>query len=153
MCGKCAPFLKQAEAYCEKQGLRLTAPRAQVLGIMVESARPLTAYEILEQLGKTVRNPKPPTVYRALEFLQGAGLVHRVESLNAYLTCGGHDHGGADIQFLICDGCGDVREVDLPHVADNVARGATAVGFKASRSSTEVHGLCDGCSDESLRDK
>lgn len=144
MCIRCEPFIEQAEAFCAKQGLRLTLPRAQVLGIVVESAGPMTAYQILDQLGKMVKNPAPPTVYRALEFLQETGLVHRIESINAYVAChAGHAHGNA--QFLICDDCGDVREIDIPHIAHDVLKVAGVAGFIPTRHNTEIHGQCADC--------
>ena len=146
MCNKCSPFIEQAMAYCEERGLRLTEPRAQVLGIVVEAGHPITAYEALEALGKLVKNPKPPTVYRALEFLQKAGLVHRIESMNAYVACGGeHAHGGG--QFLICDECGDVQEVHISKMEKNIQLETGAMGFKAGHWSAEIHGTCKDCQD------
>ena len=105
--------LADAEAACNESGLRLTETRRQVLELVGGSHAPIQAYDILEQLH--AKNPKavPPTVYRALEFLQNAGLVHRIESLNAYVGCGkpGEPHIG---QFLICTMCGAVAEIDEP---------------------------------------
>lgn len=148
MCGKCAPYIDQAIAYCETHGLRLTEPRAQVLAIVVEAAKPITAYEALAELGKVVKNPKPPTVYRALEFLQEAGLVHRIESLNAYVVCHGghgHHHDHQSGQFLICDECGDVQEVHMTQVEKTIDNKAHDMGFKPKNWSTEIHGTCKGC--------
>jgi Fur family zinc uptake transcriptional regulator len=144
MCGKCSPYLEQAAEYCAARGLRLTEPRAQVLGIVVEAGQPLTAYEVLDELGKLVKNPKPPTVYRALEFLQGAGLVHRIESMNAYVACGG-DHAHANGQFLICDECGDVQEIQIAQMDKTIDDKAGAAGFKPEHWSAEIHGTCRDC--------
>ncbi|MGB4058039.1 MAG: hypothetical protein WBK77_08155 [Alphaproteobacteria bacterium] len=67
--------------------------------------KPLGAYEIPERLGKKIKNPKPPTVYRAIEFWAEHGFIHRVESLNAYVACeAGHQHKSA--QFMVCNDCG-----------------------------------------------
>ena len=100
----------------------------------------------VEALGKLVKNPKPPTVYRALEFLQKAGLVHRIESMNAYVACGGeHAHGGG--QFLICDECGDVQEVHISKMEKNIQTETGAMGFKAGHWSAEIHGTCKDCQD------
>lgn len=157
MCGKCSPYLEQAIQYCEARGLRMTEPRAQVLGIMVEAGSPLTAYEVLDELGKQVTNPKPPTVYRALEFLQEAGLVHRIESLNAYVACHSHhdesDHGHPghvhhNNQFLICDDCGNVQEVEIQQLDKTIDDKASAAGFKTNHWSAEIHGTCKDCQDE-----
>lgn len=144
MCGKCSPYIEQAMAYCEARGLRLTEPRAQVLGIVVEAGQPITAYEALDALGKLVKNPKPPTVYRALEFLQQAGLVHRIESMNAYVACGG-DHAHENGQFLICDECGDVQEIQMGQIDKTISDKTHAIGFKTRHWSAEIHGTCKDC--------
>lgn len=148
MCDKCSPFIEQAMAYCEARGLRLTEPRAQVLGIVVEAGSPLTAYEILDELGKLVKNPKPPTVYRALEFLQEAGLAHRIESMNAYVACHvnhGGDHAHTNGQFLICDDCGNVQEIQMAQVDKTINDKTGALGFKTDHWSAEIHGTCKDC--------
>ena len=54
--------------------------------------------------------PAPITVYRALDFLRDNGLVHRIESRNAFVACV-NNHGGDDlVVFLICERCGAVGE-------------------------------------------
>lgn len=150
MCGKCSPYIEQATEYCAARGLRLTEPRAQVLGIVVEAGSPLTAYQVLDELGKLVKNPKPPTVYRALDFLQEAGLVHRIESLNSYVACHGdhaHGHDQHSNQFLICDDCGHVQEIELPQMDKTIGEKAGTSGFKTSHWSAEIHGICKDCQD------
>lgn len=127
-----------------KRGLRLTEPRAQVLGIVVEAGKPLTAYEALAALGRQVKNPKPPTVYRALEFLQEAGLVHRIESMNAYVACHGV-HERHNSQFLICDDCGDVQEVDIAQMNNSIDAATKKAGFTPAHWSAEIHGICKKC--------
>ena len=92
----------------------------------------------------TRRRSAPPTVYRALEFLLAQGLIHRIESLNAYVGCvhPDGDHGG---QFLICTGCGATAEVHDPRVDAAVARRAEELGFAVARKTIEVAGLCPPC--------
>ena len=92
----------------------------------------------------TRRRAAPPTVYRALEFLLAQGLIHRIESLNAYVGCVHPDgaHGG---QFLICTGCGATAEVHDPRVDAAVARRAEELGFAVARKTIEVEGLCPPC--------
>ncbi|MCY3767736.1 MAG: transcriptional repressor, partial [Gemmatimonadetes bacterium] len=96
-------ILERAEALCLERGARLTEQRKTVLQLLCVSDKPLSAYELLERMRGVVRNPAPPTVYRALDFLLGQGLAHRLESLNAYVGCAHPDHPHAS-QFLICDG-------------------------------------------------
>ena len=97
-----------------------------------------------EGTAKERRPTAPPTVYRALEFLLAQGLIHRIESLNAYVGCVHPDgaHGG---QFLICTGCGAAAEVHDPRVDAAVARRAEELGFIVRRKTIEVEGLCPPC--------
>ena len=99
-----ADALAQAEEVCRRRGLRLTETRRRVLEIVWNSHKPVGAYDILEELGRDGKRPAPPTVYRALDFLIEAWLVHRLDSLSAFIGCSdpSHAHTG---QFLICSEC------------------------------------------------
>lgn len=138
------PILKEASDFCVRSKHRLTEPRIEVLKIISSSVKPLGAYEILEKLGKTLKNPKPPTAYRAIEFWQEQGFIHRIESLNAYVICGaGHRHKGS--QFMICDDCGIVIETHLCHLPKSLKESSIKNTFKPLRWNIEIHGLCHDC--------
>ena len=140
-----ASALKQVKSYCEEQSLRLTKPRLEVFKILSSSQKPMGAYEILNKLGKVMENPKPPTVYRAIEFWQELGFVHRIESMNAYVACeAGHRHQGS--QFMICDDCGNVTEARLSNLTNILEDSTTKTAFKPSHWNLEIHGLCGKCS-------
>lgn len=139
-----AALLKQAQRYCDDHGLQLTAPRRHVLKIVADSKAPAGAYDILEKLARYHDDPKPPTVYRALEFLEQHGFIHRIESLNAYVTChAGHRHKGA--QFMVCDSCGGVEEAHVCAIPDSLAAKMKKEGFAISYWKAELHGLCKTC--------
>ena len=80
--------LATAEKSCEQAGNRLTPIRRRVLELVWAGHGPVKAYDILDILRSERSSAAPPTVYRALEFLLAQGLVHKIESLNAYLGCG-----------------------------------------------------------------
>jgi len=82
-----AAAVATAEKLCQERGLRFTSIRCRVLELVWGSHKPIGAYDILEVLGKESESAAPPTVYRALEFLIEAGLVHRLDSLNAFIGC------------------------------------------------------------------
>ena len=137
-------LIKKAAQFCEKNKYRFTEPRERVLSIIAASAKPLGAYEVLEQLGLMTPNPKPPTVYRAIEFWQTHGFIPRIESLNAYITCdAGHRHKGS--QFMICDDCGTVIETHLCSFPESLKDSAAQNAFIPSRWSFEIHGTCGNC--------
>ena len=139
--------LAAAERVCRQRGLRLTPLRRRVLELVWGSHRPIGAYPLLEQLQGTMGRVAPPTVYRALEFLQAQGLVHRIASLNAFSGCvrPGTPHAG---QFLICSSCQSLTEIDDPQLRGAIAESAQAAGFEVRHPTVEVHGLCPECREE-----
>jgi Fur family zinc uptake transcriptional regulator len=118
-----------------------------VLELIWQSHQPLGAYDVLAELSSDGHNAAPPTVYRALDFLQQHGLVHRIASLNAFIGCthAGENHTG---MFLICRACGNVLELAAPSVSTEVRKAASAEGFRAEKTTLEVAGLCPRCQAE-----
>ena len=90
-----APPSRTPKRLCAARAQRLTPMRRQVLEALLASHKPLGAYEIIERLADK-RRPAPITVYRALDFLRDNGLVHRIESRNAFVACV-HNHAGDDL--------------------------------------------------------
>jgi Fur family transcriptional regulator, zinc uptake regulator len=136
--------IAHAEAQCAARAQRLTPMRRQVLEALLTSHRPLGAYEIIDRLQQKNR-PAPITVYRALEFLRENGLVHRIESRNAFVACV-HNHGGGDLViFLICERCGAVGEVPAAAAAEALKASSRAVGFSPNSPLIEVPGICAHC--------
>lgn len=134
-------YIEKAQRYCEANGLRFTAPRRYVLEILHQHQKPMGAYEVLEKLHDYIDSPKPPTAYRAIEFWRDHGFVHKVESLNAFITCcEGHAH--KDTHFLVCGDCHKVEEIHHSALnTDNIPD-----GFKVTQTWVETHGICATCS-------
>lgn len=137
--------LSAAERTCYERGVRLTSLRRRVLELVWSSHNPVKAYVILDKLRNEHSGSAPPTVYRALDFLQAAGMVHRIESLNAYVGCGEprRQHAG---QFLICHNCGAVAELDDDEVRQLLAEKTIHLGFRIDHAMIEIMGICAGCS-------
>ncbi|WP_111637258.1 Fur family transcriptional regulator [Marinomonas shanghaiensis] len=136
--------LATAETLCLEQGQRLTKVRRRALELIWESHRPLGAYQLLAKLAEEGFNSAPPTVYRALDFLLAAGLIHKVESMNAYLGCAHADraHKG---YFLICDECHNVMEFDYQDIHAALIAKAAKQGFELRAETIELTGLCADC--------
>ena len=114
-----AELLARAERTCERRGSRLTGQR---------------------------RGPRPApiTVYRALDFLEAHGLVHKIESRNAFIACT-HPHEGKPAAMLVCEKCGLVAELDAPEMFEALQSAAKSQGFAVHRSVVELTGLCAAC--------
>jgi Fur family zinc uptake transcriptional regulator len=134
--------LGQAESRCMSTQERLTAPRKRVLELLLGSDAPLKAYDLIAAFGATGEPAKPPTVYRALEFLERLGFAHRIESLNAYVPCRleSPEHRAA---FLICDCCGAAEEFE-PDFAPQLSA-AEARGYAVTSVTLEARGRCPAC--------
>ncbi len=136
--------LSRAEALCRQRGARLTQMRRRVLELIWDSHKAVKAYDLLDRLSESEKSVRPPTVYRALDFLMAHGLVHRVDSLNAFVGCSGSDEQH-NAQFLICQECGEVSELDGAVIGQAVAQQAARAGFKVRRQMVELHGECPAC--------
>lgn len=136
-----------AARLCESRGARLTEQRRRVLELVWGSHEPIGAYTLLAAMQKGGKMVAPPTVYRALDFLVEQGLVHRIESLNAYVGCSAPNasHVG---QFLLCGSCGSAAELDEAAIGSAIASSASAVGFEVTRATVEILGTCPNCREQ-----
>lgn len=143
--------LRSAEARCAAHGQKLTPARRRVLELLLSAGQPVKAYDLISAFGEEDGVPaKPPTVYRALEFLERAGLAHRIESLSAYIACSGAagDHAAA---FLLCDCCGRTEEIAAP--VDEALRSLAAqAGYVIQSVAIEAHGRCAACREPATQD-
>jgi Fur family zinc uptake transcriptional regulator len=144
--GRCAAdALRQAESICAGRRQKFTPIRRHVLQALLVSHRPLGAYEIIDQLARAMPRPAPITVYLALDFLMENGLVHRIESRNAFLACAHNHDEMAMVAFLICDRCDSVGEIPATPVADSINDAARGTGFAPKLSVVEITGTCAHC--------
>jgi Fur family transcriptional regulator, zinc uptake regulator len=140
-----ADALAHAELLCAKRAQRLTPIRRRVLEVLLASHNPLGAYDIIERVAKSGARPAPITIYRALDFLRGNGLVHRLESRNAFVACVNNHADGALVVFLICEHCGAVGEAASAAVADRLKAAARAANFTPKAPVIEISGVCAHC--------
>lgn len=137
-------YVHAVEEACKQRGLRLTPLRAQVLGLIAAVGKPIKAYDLLDQMKRRNGSSAPPTVYRALDFLLEQGFIHRLASINAYVSCH-HPQVQHSVPFLICDNCQNAVELEDERIANLLEAQAKALGFVARAQILEVHGLCSEC--------
>lgn len=140
--------LDTAERLCRERGVRLTPLRRRVLELIWEDHRAVKAYDLLDRIKPVANTAKPATVYRTLEFLIAQGLVHRVESLNAFIgcRCSNHPH---ELLLLICRSCGEIEELPAPEVMAAIREESRSAGFSSEHQSIEIIGLCRHCAKKS----
>jgi Fur family zinc uptake transcriptional regulator len=140
-----ADLISRAERACAKRGSKLTGQRRDVLSCVAQSHSAAGAYDIIERMAERgAPRPAPITVYRALDFLEAHGLIHRIESRNAFVACS-RPHEGRTAALLICEACGSVAELDAPAALAPISEAAVAQGFLPSRTVIEMAGTCGAC--------
>lgn len=141
--------LVRARAAFERKGLRFTELRERVLREIAASHNASSAYDVLERLsGRGVRLA-PISVYRAIDALVEAGVVHRLESRNAFFACHARHRdlvgsAGAPV-VLVCERCGSVAEVVASSVGATIDKAIAESGFAARSLVLEVIGTCKRC--------
>jgi Fur family transcriptional regulator, zinc uptake regulator len=139
-----AGYVSAVEDACEARGLRLTPLRAQVLGLVAAAGKPIKAYDLLDRMKSASGSTAPPTVYRALDFLLEQGFIHRLASVNAFVSCH-HPQIRHSVPFLICDRCQNAVELEDERIAQLLDTQAKALGFTPRAQTLEVHGVCAEC--------
>jgi Fur family zinc uptake transcriptional regulator len=98
------------------------------------------AYDIQNAL----RIRYPNTVYRALERLSQLGLVHRVESKNAFIACVDSNRSHRP-GFIICADCGAVREFCVEPLLPLLQSEAADRKYEIETTTIELVGRCNDC--------
>jgi len=136
--------INKARRVCESGGERFTDLRRQVFELVWAEHKPVKAYDLLSELASKRSGVAPATVYRTLDFLQSQGLVHKLESLNAYLGCA-HPEEEHQGHFLICENCEEVQELELTAFSQSINKIEEAEKFQIRHMTVELFGLCQNC--------
>lgn len=136
--------VQTADRLCAERGVQLTTIRRQVLELIWGSHKAVKAYDLLDQMKPFQHSAKPATVYRALDFLLEQGLIHRVESLNAFIGCSCSEQQHEQL-LLICVQCHEVEERPGVMVMEAVSKELSQAGFTAHRKAIEIQGICKLC--------
>ena len=118
--------------------------QTELLAVLRSHRAPMSAYEMLGCLREENPRIAPPTIYRALAALTHRGIVHRLESLNAFIACQRNRHDHASI-LSICDDCGGVEETISTELLKKLSSIAGKSGFAPARHVIEIHGQCASC--------
>jgi Fur family ferric uptake transcriptional regulator len=126
---------------------RYTRGRRQLVGVLAEADRPLTASELVASCPSLPQS----TAYRNLAVLAQAGAVHRVAGTDEFLryeldemVTGRHHH------HLVCRSCGAVEDFAAPSglersVSSLMGTVGTERGFRAETHRLDVVGTCAAC--------
>jgi Fur family zinc uptake transcriptional regulator len=139
--------LEQAAEIFAEKNIRFTDLRRKVFEEIASTHASVGAYEVLDRLAKKGTRLAPISIYRALDALLEAGVVHRLESKNAYFACRrmNKPRTGRPPIFLSCEKCGAVQEVDGDEIFRAIDHAAGDVEFETRVRFVEVSGTCQEC--------
>ncbi len=136
--------LNSAETICKQKKLRLTPIRKRIFELIWSNHKAVGAYDLLESLHLEDPKAKPVTIYRALDFLLAAGLIHKIKSLNAFIGCL-RPEISHNAMLLICNVCQQTDEVEAQNIYQNICQIAENNAFLPQNISLELHGVCNSC--------
>jgi Fur family zinc uptake transcriptional regulator len=140
-----ADLASEAEAALTRAGEQWTAMRASVFAALAEQARPVSAYDIAEEVGKQRgKRVAANSIYRILDLFVRTNLANRIESANAFIA---NTHPGCrhDCIYLICDDCGAATHLDDDRLTGALRDAGGKAGFADVRPVVELRGLCAAC--------
>lgn len=125
----------------------LTARQQRIFDVLKDEKRPFTAYELIDRVS-TDTIWAPPTIYRALRRLIEQGLVHRLESRNAFVACTSSHQKNDWVVFTVCELCNAAEEFIDEELAAGLKARAQQMNFQVLETTLELRGLCRLCASE-----
>lgn len=139
-----AHSLREAEDVCAAQGVRLTKMRRAILEDLLASDGPVKAYDLIEHMRVKGMRLTPATVYRTLDFLLQYNLIHRINSMSAFVPCtGSHDEHA--LLMFVCSECRQTKELDDPVLYESMRARLGELGMSLQENSIEIQGRCRKC--------
>lgn len=146
--------IASAVALCQSSDVRFTPLRQEVYRLILSADKPMGAYDLISALqnsrftqsseSRKKTNIAPPTIYRSLDFLLSQGLIHQLNSLNAYIPCC-HPRDSHTSAFLICNECKTVQEYSNVPIDNIITLSEKDTEFTVQKSIIELQGLCHEC--------
>lgn len=136
--------LNKAHDICIDKGIKLTKIRKRILELIWQDHAPIKAYDLLTQFQKDEPSAKPATIYRALDFLQENGLVHKIHRLNAFIGCI-HPNHNRPYFFLLCHKCHHTSEFQDENSVNLLMTLSKNHQFEYKSAIIEIEGICNNC--------
>jgi Fur family zinc uptake transcriptional regulator len=144
---------KKTAAPPEEKMERLTRLRCDILDAISAENAPIKAYDLIERMRAKGRRVTPTTMYRTLEFLLQNGFIHRVNFLNAYLTCTGKHKNHTALLLFVCSECGQTREIDDAPLYNAMHQRLNELGIRLQDGWIEIQAACQSCHISGIREQ
>ena len=131
--------------HCIKNKKSLTPTRLLIIKTLFNHTKPLSAYELQNEINNTKVNLNISTIYRVLEFWIKIGVLHKITSLNKYFVCtkpkDKHIH-----MLNFCTKCNKVYESCNKAMKLNFDKSVASLKLSMNKQSPiEIPVLCSNC--------
>ncbi len=140
-----ATWTEEALARLRESSGRSGSARRAVVELLGRQGCCLSAQEIHEGLRAAGLRVGIASVYRALEGLDGLGLVQRVDLGDGIARFEPAHPEGDHHHHLVCDDCGKVEPFEDPTLEAAIERVADGRGYAVAAHDVVVRGACEDC--------
>jgi Fur family transcriptional regulator, ferric uptake regulator len=138
-------WVERAEAAMRAEGHRAGGARGAVVELLARQDCCLSAQEIAEKLRGGGSGVGIASVYRAVDLLDGMGLVQRVETGEGgtryeAVVPGGHHH-----HHVVCERCGRVAAFEDERLEEAIERLGRRLRHAVTAHEVMIRGACPRC--------
>ena len=138
-------WVGHAQQELEREGYRLSAPRAAVVRTLAELGCSVTAKEIADRLHGQGQDVGVASIYRTLELLDKLRLTRRVDAAEGVARYEPLEPSGEHHHHIVCDTCGEVAAFEDTDLERAIERLAGRVEFSIDAHDVTLRGECPAC--------
>jgi Fur family ferric uptake transcriptional regulator len=136
------------EAQLRDVGLRVTAPRLAVLGVLTEAEDHPDVDDITSRVRTRLGSVSVQAVYDVLDALAASGLVRRIEPAGSPARF--EARVGDNHHHLLCRTCGRATDVDCAVGLRPCLEPSDLAGFVIDEAEVTYWGLCPACQTDAV---
>jgi Fur family transcriptional regulator, ferric uptake regulator len=140
-----ADWIGHARDTLEKDGYRLSAPRAAVVDTLATLGCSVTAKEIADRLREQGEDIGVASIYRTLDLLDRLRLARRVDAAEGVARYEPIDPSGEHHHHLVCQSCGEVTAFEDGELEQAIEQLSRRVDYAIDAHDVTLRGECPGC--------
>jgi Fur family ferric uptake transcriptional regulator len=138
-------WVGHAQRELEREGYRLSMPRAAVVETLADLGCSVTAKEIADRLHDRGQDVGVASIYRTLELLDKLRLTRRVDAAEGVARYEPLDPSGEHHHHIVCDSCGEVAAFEDSDLERAIDRLAGRVDYSIDGHDVTLRGECPAC--------
>jgi len=140
-----ADWIGHARDTLERDGYRLSAPRAAVVDTLATLGCSVTAKEIADRLREQGDDIGVASIYRTLDLLDRLRLARRVDAAEGVARYEPIDPSGDHHHHLVCQSCGEVTAFEDGELEQAIEQLSRRVDYAIDAHDVTLRGECPGC--------